>query len=367
MEQVAPAVAEAARVSGVASRPIADLAAYRQALHNRVFRTGMTMKPVFDQARRLPQRVVFAEGEEDVVLQAAQQAVEQGIARPILIGRRAVVAQRLAALSLGLEIDAEVQLFDPQDQDSYPVQIAEFYQRAKRRGFSPAEAREHLRHQPSALAATLLRTGAADALLCGTVGRYDRHLEQIDLVVGRARHIRQMAAMSGVVLPSGILFIADTHVQLDPDAEALAEIAVLCAAEVRRFGIEPKVALLSHSNFGSHDDPVARKMHEALRLVRLAQPELEAEGEMRADLALSEALRQERFPDSLLDGRANLLILPNQDAANIAFNLLKILGEEGSVIGPLLLGAAKSAHVVTPGIRVRGLLNMTALAAVRAQ
>jgi malate dehydrogenase (oxaloacetate-decarboxylating)(NADP+) len=366
MEHVAPAVAEAAMASGVATRPIEDLGAYRQALHNRVFLSGMTMKPVFDQARTALQRVVFAEGEDDKVLQAAQQALEQGIARPLLIGRRAVVEARIAALGLDIRRERDYGLLDPQDNPDFETHVAAFYQRAKRCGYAPAEAREQMRNNATALAATLLRTGEADAMICGTVGRYCCHLDTVDLIVGKARGVRRLAAMNGVVQHSGTLFIADTLVQTDPDAETLAEITALCASEVRRFGIEPKVALLSHSNFGSHKDESARKMHEALRLIRLEQPELEVEGEMRADLALSETIRQERFPDSLLDGRANLLIMPNQDAANIAFNLLTVLGE-GTSIGPLLLGAAKSAHVVTPGITVRGLLNMTALAAVRAQ
>jgi malate dehydrogenase (oxaloacetate-decarboxylating)(NADP+) len=366
MEHVAPAVAEAAMVSGVATRPIDDLTAYRQALHNRVFRSGMTMKPVFDQARKTPQRVVYAEGEDDKVLQAAQQALEQGIASPVLVGRRAVIARRISELGLAMETDKDFRVLDPQDNPDFEPHVTAFYQRAKRCGYALAEAREQIRTNATSLAAVLLRTGEADALICGAVGRYRRHLEQLELVVGRARGVERLAAMNGVVLRSGTLFIADTYVQTDPDARALAEITALCAAEVGRFGIEPKVALLSHSNFGSHDDAAARKMHEALRLIRRDQPELEVEGEMRADLALSENMRQERFPDSLLDGRANLLIMPNQDAANIAFNLLKVLGE-GISIGPLLLGAARSAHVVTPGITVRGLLNMTALAAVRAQ
>lgn len=203
-------------------------------------------------------------------------------------------------------------------------------------------------------------------MICGIVGGYQGHLQQVEQIIGLASGVKRLAAMNGVVMQSGTLFIADTHVQVDPDAEALAEIALLCAHEVRRFGIAPKIALLSHSNFGSHEDPAASKMREALSLIRSARPELEVEGEMRADLAMSASMREERFPDSLLDGRANLLIMPNQDAANIAFNLLKILGE-GIAIGPLLLGAAKSAHVVTPGITVRGLLNMTALAAGRTQ
>jgi malate dehydrogenase (oxaloacetate-decarboxylating)(NADP+) len=203
-------------------------------------------------------------------------------------------------------------------------------------------------------------------MICGTVGRYSRHLEQVQLVVGLAEGARRLTSMSGVVLHAGTLFVADAQVQTDPDAEALAEITLSCAREVRRFGVEPRVALLSHSNFGSHGDPAALKMHRALELIRAAAPGLEVEGEMRADLALLEHARRERFPESALDGAANLLIMPNLDAANIAFNLIRVIGE-GIVVGPMLLGAAKSAHVVTQGITVRGLLNMTALAAVRAQ
>jgi malate dehydrogenase (oxaloacetate-decarboxylating)(NADP+) len=333
---------------------------------NRVIRTGMTMKRIFDLARKETRRVVFAEGEEEMVLQAAQQAVEEGIARPILIGRRAVIERRLAGLGLSLRLDEDCRVVDPQDNPDREVHYAAFYQRAKRRGFTPAEARVHIRGSATALAAILLRTGEADAMISGTIGRYRSHLEQIELIVGRARGVEHMVAMTAIVLPSGPVFIADTDVQPDPDTEALVEITALCADEVRRFGIEPKVALLSHSNFGSHQDPSARKMHHALCRIQRAYPDLEVEGEMRADLALSAVMRQERFPDSQLEGRANLLIMPNQDAANIAFNLLKVMGD-GTAIGPILLGAAKSAHVLTPGITVRGLLNMTALAAVQAR
>ena len=362
---VAPAVAEAAMASGVATRPIENLDHYRQTLNNRVYRTGMTMKPVFDHARTLVQRVVFAEGEEDRVLQAAQQVLEQGIARPILIGRGEVVQQRIAELGLSMTPGGDFELIDPQHNPRYEDHVAAFYQRAKRRGYSPAEAREQVRNNATSLAAALLRTGEADAMICGVVGRYLAHLEQIALVVGKAQGVRQLTSMNGLVLHSGALFISDTYVQVDPTAEDLAEITRLCANEVRRFGIEPKVALLSHSNFGSHETPSALKMRDALRIIRRAQPELEIEGEMRADLALAESIRQQRFPDALLDGRANLLVMPNQDAANIAFNLLKVLGG-GVAIGPILLGAARSAHVVTPSITVRGLLNMTAVAAVQA-
>jgi len=366
IEQVAPAVAEAAMASGVATRPIADLDAYRQTMNDRVFRTGMTMRHVFDLARKTPRRVVFAEGEEEMVLQAVQQAVEQGVAQPILIGRRAVIERRLASLGLGIRMDQDFRIIDPQNNPDREAHYDAFYQRAKRRGYTPAEARVHIRNSPTALAAVLVRMGEADAMICGTIGRYRSHLEQVELIIGRARGVERMAAMTAVVLQTGPLFIADTDVQADPDRESIVEITALCAAEVRRFGIEPKVALLSHSNFGSHQDPSARKMHDALCLIQRAHPDLEVEGEMRADLALSYAMRQQRFPDSILEGRANLLIMPNQDAANIAFNLLKVMGE-GTAIGPILLGAAKSAHVVTPGVTVRGLLNMTALAAVQAR
>ncbi len=364
IEQVAPAVAEAAMASGVATRPIADMVAYRQTMHDSVFRTGMTMKHVFDLARKTLRRVVFAEGEEEMVLQAVQQAVEQGIALPVLIGRQAVIERRLASLGLGIKVGEDFRLIDPQNNPDREAHYEAFFQRAKRRGYTPAEARVHIRNSPTALAAVLLRTGEADAMISGTVGGYRSHLEQIELIIGRAKGVDHMAAMTAVVLPSGPLFIADTDVQADPNTESLVEITALCAAEVRRFGIKPKVALLSHSNFGSHKDASALKMHEALCLIQHAFPELEVEGEMRADLALSHAMRHQRFPDSLLEGRANLLIMPNQDAANIAFNLLKVMGD-GTAIGPILLGAAKSAHVVTPGVTVRGLLNMTALAAVQ--
>jgi len=365
MMQVAPAVAAAAMESGVARRPIADLEAYRQRLAQHVFRTGMTMKPVFEQARSAPRRVVFAEGEQDKVLEVTQQVVEQGIARPILIGRRNYVDSRIAELGLSLVPNRDFRLLDPADNPRFNAHREEFYSHVNRKGYSPEEAGEAMRLNPTALAATLLRTGEADAMVCGTVGRYADHLELIEKVIGKAPGVRRLSAMNALALHSGTLFIADTYVQQDPDAEALEEITRLCAREVRRFGIEPKVALLSHSNFGSHDTPSARKMHEALRKIRLSEPELEIEGEMRADLALAADLREQRFPYALLEGRANLLIMPNQDAANIAFNLLRIVGE-GIAIGPLLLGTARSAHIVTPSSTVRGLLNITALAAVRA-
>ncbi len=364
MEHVAPAVARAAMDSGVATRPLADLDAYRERLHHKVYRTGMAMKPVFDRARAAERRVVYAEGENDRVLQLVQQVLDQRVARPVLIGRRAAIAERIRALGLNLSIDEDFELVDPQDNPRYDAYCRTFYGRVQRRGYSPSEAGEYVRQNPTVLAATMVASGDADALICGTVGRYMRHVGHIEEVIGLANGVNRLTSMNALVLHSGTLFIADTYLQVDPTAEELAEIVRLAAEEVRWFGDEPRVALLSHSIFGSHDTPSARKMRQALHLVRTHLPELEVEGEMHADLALTPGSRAERFPNSRLAGKANLLVMPNQDAANIAFNLLKVLGD-GIAIGPILLGAAKSAHVVTPSITVRGLLNMTALAAVR--
>ncbi len=366
IEHIAPAVAEAAMESGVAQRPIADLQAYREGLQQQVFRTGMTMKPVFDAARSQPRRVVYAEGEEPKVLQLIPQVVEQGIARPILIGRRAVVERRICELGLVLEIGQDLQLVDPQDHPRYPDYCKRLFQLMARKGCSPTEARQLLRTNSSVLAAMLLLEGDADALICGLVGRYRHHLEKIQDIIGPADGVKKLTSMSVLVLDSATLFITDSYVQEEPEAEDIAEIVRLCADEVRWFGVEPKAALLSHSNFGSHDSRSSRKMQQALKIVRTNLPELEIDGEMHADLALDATLRTLRFPDSGLAGAANLLVMPNQDAANIAFNMLKVLGD-GITIGPVLVGAAGSAHIVTPSITVRGLLNMTALASVRAR
>ena len=366
MEFVPLAVAKAAMSSGVAQRPLEDEADYRAQLSSHVFRTGMTMKPVFDQARSNPCRVVYAEGEEEKVLQAAQQVVDQGIARPILIGRGETIDKRLGQLGLTIRPDQDFDLIDPMDNPGFTDYCDAFYQKVKRRGYSPKEAEKFVRQDLTVLASLVLDQGDADAMICGTVGRYATHLQYVEQVIGRAEGIRKLSTMNAVVMHNATLFLADTYVQEDPDAEDLAEITMLAAEEVRAFGIMPKVALLSHSNFGSHDSVSANKMRAALQLIRERLPELEVEGEMHADLALSEHLRSSRFPGSRLTGAANLLIMPNQDAANIAFNLLKILGD-GIAIGPVVMGASRSAHIVTPSISVRGLLNMTALAVVRSR
>ncbi len=302
MEHLAPAVARAAMESGVATRPIADLDAYRQSLRHRAYRTGMTMKPVFDQARAAPKRVVFAEGEDERVLQVAQQAVMEGIARPMLIGRPEVIGNRLGELGLSIRPDRDFDLVIPCENPNFENHWQTFYDRVKRRGYAPDEAREYIRNDPTVLAATMVRCGDADAMICGIVGRYARHLKHVEEAIGTAPGVCRLTAMNAVVLRSGPLFIADTYVQIDPSAEDLAEITRLCAAEIKRFGLVPKVAFVSHSNFGSDDSPAATKMTEALRLLRGQDSELEVEGEMHANLAFDAAGRQARFPDSRLEG-----------------------------------------------------------------
>jgi len=365
MEKVPYAVAVAAMESGVATRPLSDLKAYKHRLQHRVFRTSMTMRPIFERAQQDLRRVVYAEGQEEKILEVAQQAVDQGIARPVLIGRREVITQRIRSLGLRLREEVDFDLLDHIDNPHFERYTQACYERLQRQGYSPKEVRGLLWQNPTALAAMMLTLGDADAMICGTIGRYGNHLKLVEEIIGRENGVNRLTSMNALVLHSGTLFIADTYVQVDPTAEELAEIVALCSEEVLWFGIEPKVALLSHSNFGSHDSPSAQKMHQALEMVQSRMPDLEVEGEMHADLALSEELRKTRFPNSRLRDRANLLIMPNQDAANVAFNMLKVLGE-GVAIGPILIGAAKSAHIVTPSITVRGLLNMTALAAVRA-
>ncbi|KOR31633.1 malic enzyme, partial [Achromatium sp. WMS3] len=364
MKAIAPAVAEAAMASGVATRPIPDLDAYRQTLHYRTCRTGMTMKPVFDQAQEDPKWVVYAEGEQDKVLQVAQQALELGIAKPILIGNRAIITERLDALSLNIRPGYDFELMDPRENSRCSRHTATFYNRVKRRGYSPAEASEYIHLDYTVLAASMVRAGDADAMICGTVGRYLRHLKHVEEVIGTETQLSCLTSVNVLVMRSGAIFIADTYVQEDPDARTLAEITFLCAKEIRRFGLTPKVALLSHSNFGSHNSASAIKMRQALDLILAGNPDFEVEGEMHADNALSAAIRDARLPESRLTGKANLLIMPNQDAANIAFNMLKVL-TDGIAIGPILLGTAYSAHIVTPSVTVEALLNMTALAVAK--
>ncbi len=365
--EVSAAVAKAAMDSGVATRPIEDFRAYRESLAQQVFKSGLLMKPVVERAQsRQPQRVVFAEGEDERVLRAAQAAVDERLAFPILVGREEVILARMEKLGLRLSPGRDVEIVEIIRDPRYHTYADAYWRLMRRRGTSPEYAATVVRTRGSVFASLMVRRGDADAMVCGTSGRYASHLEHVMNVIGPKPGVKTAAAMSVLILPKGTFFITDTYVNAEPTPEELAEITLLAAEEVRRFGLEPKVALLSHSNFGSSDSPSARRMREALPLIEAADPTLEVEGEMHSDAALSEAIRNRIFPGGRLKGTANLLVMPTLDAANIAFNMLKVLGD-GLPVGPILLGAAKPAHIVTPSITVRGLVNITALAAVGAQ
>jgi malate dehydrogenase (oxaloacetate-decarboxylating)(NADP+) len=365
---VAPAVAEAAMTSGVATRPIKDIEAYRRSLQRYVYTSGTVMQPVFAAAAEGgTQRVVYAEGEDERILQAAQVAVDEKLARPILVGRPDVIASKIKDLGLRIapERDVEVASFD--DEALVAGAVETYYELGRRKGVERDAAAAEVRRNGTLLAAMLLRAGRADAMLCGTFGRYLDHLRYISEVIGLRSGTDGFAAMNLLQLPRHTLFVCDTYVNRDPTAEQVAGMTRLAAEAVRRFGLKPQVALLSHSNFGSDDnDPAARKMRDALCILQESDPELEVDGEMQADAALSKDILDRALPDSRLTGAANLLIMPNLDAANITFNALKVVSGEGVTVGPILLGAAKPAHILTPTSTVRRIVNMTALAAVAA-
>jgi malate dehydrogenase (oxaloacetate-decarboxylating)(NADP+) len=364
--ELAPAVAKAAMDSGVATRPIGDFAAYRQRLTQFVFRSGLVMKPLFDRARSDPKRVVYAEGEDERVLRAVQQVLDDGLATPIIIGRREVVSRRIERLNLRLKLGDGVMLVDPQDDPRYNAYWTLYHSLMERKGVSPDFARALVRTRTSVIAALMVRRGEADAMLCGAIGQYHRHLRHLVDILGLGAGVTAPAALSALILPRGTYFICDTYVVDDPSAEQLAEMTMRAVDALRYFGFEPKVGLLSHSNFGSADAPSAKKMRQVFALLRERAPALEVEGEMHADAAVSEEIRQRIFPNALLKGSANLLIMPNLDAANIAFNALTVLAE-GQPVGPILLGLNAPAHIVTPSVTVRGLVNMTAVAVSHAQ
>jgi malate dehydrogenase (oxaloacetate-decarboxylating)(NADP+) len=366
IEKVAPAVAQAAMDSGVATRPIADMEAYRARLSNFVYQTGSAMRPVFAVAKKAKQRVAYAEGEEERVLRAAQVVVDEGLARPVLIGRKNVIESRLDRLGLRLSPGVNCEIVNILDDPRYGQVWREYYELAKRDGVSRGVAMEEIRSRPSLVGAMLVKRGDADALLCGTVGAYADHFRYLARVIGPRPGVKTMASLQMLILPQRQLFICDTHVNLDPTAEQVAEIALLGAEEVRRFGLKPSVALLSHSGFGSSDAPSARKMREALALISERAPDLEVEGEMRGDAALSKAVLDLEFPDSRLTSEANLLVMPNVDAANITYNVLRMAAGNGITVGGILLGAAQSVHVLTPSSTVRRIVNMTAVAAADA-
>ena len=360
--RIAPAVAQAAMDSGVAERPIADMEAYRDQLSQFLYHSNMLMKPVFNLAKKYPKRLVYAEGEDERVLHAVQIVVDEGLAHPILVGRPAVIEQRIAKLGLRIRAGEHFELVNPEFDGRYREYCAEYHRVMQRQGVTPETAKREMRRRNTLIAAMLVRMDAADAMLCGTVSQPLSHLRYINEVIGQHPGAHVYAAMNILMLPRHTVFICDTHVNLDPTAEQVAAMTLLAAEEVRRFGLTPKVALLSHSNFGSHKDASAQKMSRARELLEQLAPELEVEGEMHGDAALSEALRLQAFPASRLKGEANLLIMPNLDAANIAYNLLKITGGEGITIGSILLGANKSVHILTTTATVRRLVNMSALA-----
>ena len=359
--EIAPAVAQAAMDSGVAERPIEDMKAYRQKLSAFVFRSGLFMKPVFDLARATKHRVVFAEGESPKVLQAIDSIVQEQLCAPIAIGREDVIRANIKEYGLTIEPGRDFEIMEYTDNEEW---IQHFYQCTERRGKSLSEAREILRHSKTSQAAMMVKMGQADTMICGTIGRFHRHLGRILSVAQQDDGFNEVSALTIIITGKYTLFIADTHVTTNPSAEAIAEMTILAATEVGRFGLKAKAALLSHSSFGSRDSESSLKMRKAMALIRESHPELMVEGEMQANLALSPEAMAEQFPNSNLAGVANLLVMPNLDAAHIAMNLIKS-GADGIPIGPILLGCDISAHIVTPGTTVRGLVNMTAIAAAR--
>ncbi|MGE5767123.1 MAG: NADP-dependent malic enzyme [Bacteroidota bacterium] len=364
--EIAPAVAKAAMDSGVATRPIEDFEAYRQNLQRFVFRSGLIMKPLFQRAKEDPKRVIYAEGEDERVLRAVQVVVDEGLAQPILVGRPDVVATRVQRLGLRIRPGVDVPLVNPQDDPRFRTYWQTYHELMQRKGTSPEAAREIVRTRNTVIAALAVRLGDADAMICGTTGRYRRHLDHVSDVIGKAENVLDCSAISLVILPSGSFFIVDTYVTPDPTAEEIAEMTILAAKHVKRFGLAPKVALVSHSSFGSSGAPSAVKMRKALAMLHERCPDLEVEGEMHADAALNESIRENIFPNSKLKGTANLLVMPTLDAANIAFNMVKALGE-GLSVGPILLGVAAPAHILTPSVTARGIVNMSAVAVVDAQ
>ena len=364
--RIAPAVARAAMETGVATRPIDDFDLYEEQLIRFVFRSGTIMKPVFETAKSEPKRVIYAEGEDERILRAAQVALEEGIAIPILIGRPEVVESRIERFGLSIRPGKDFELINPQSDPRFHDFVETYYDLTCRRGITPESAQTAVRTRTTVIAAVAVRRGEADAMICGLHGRFSRHLQHIDEVIGMAPGVRDFSTLSLVILSKGAYFLADTYVSVDPNAEEIVEMALLTAEHVRRFGITPKIALLSHSNFGTSDCPSARKMQEAVGMLRAKDPELEVEGEMHGDAALNEDYRNRLFPNSRLTGEANILIMPDLDSANISYQLIKTMSD-ALPVGPILLGAAKPAHILTPSVTARGVVNMTALAVVDAQ
>ena len=362
MMKIAPAVAKAAANCGVAQRPVLDFDAYREKLQGFVYASGSIMKPIFSLAKRAAhKRVAYAEGEEERVLRAVQVVVDENLARPTLIGRPPIIAQRIEKFGLRLAEGRDYDVVNTEDDHRYRDYWQTYHQMMERRGVTEQLAKIEMRRRLTLIGTMLLHKGEVDGLICGTWGTTARHLGFVEEVIGKRPGVKTFACMNGLLLPGRQVFLVDTHVNADPTAEQIAEITVMAAEELKRFGIEPKAALLSHSNFGSSDLPSAVKMREALVLVRERAPWLTVDGEMHGDTALDAAYRQQLMPRSTLTGEANLLVLPNIDAANISYNLLKTAAGGGIAIGPVLLGAAKPVHILTPSATVRRVVNMTAL------
>ncbi|KAA0074653.1 NADP-dependent malic enzyme [Tardiphaga sp. P9-11] len=364
--RIAPAVAKAAMESGVASRPIANFEEYTAGLERFAFRSGLVMKPVFAKAKTQPVRVIYAEGEDERVLRAVQVVLEEKLARPILVGRPSVVEARIKRFGLSIKPGQDFDLINPEDDPRYRSYVQSYIDVAGRRGVTPDAARTVVRTNATVIAALAVIRGEADAMICGVEGRYMSHLRHVREIVGFLPGVSDFAALSLMITSKGAHFIADTQVRPNPSAEELAEIAALAANHVQRFAMKPKIAFVSHSDFGSYDTDSSRKMRRAAALLREKHPEIESDGEMQGDTALSEAARKIVLPHSKLEGSANVLIMPTLDAANVAYQMIKTLGD-ALPVGPILIGPARPAHILTPGVTARGILNMTAVAAVEAQ
>ena len=364
--RIAPAVAKAAMDSGVATRPIADFSAYHDFLSQFVYTSGLIMKPLFGAAKASPKRIIYTEGENELILRAVQVVVDEGLAHPTLIGRPAVVEKRIKNLGLRIRPDKDFHLVNPEYDPRYRDYWTTYHRLTERRGVSPDYAKIEMRRRLTLISAMLMYKGEADGMLCGTFGTHALHLHYVDQVIGLRPGVKNYAAMNLLILPKRNLFLCDTYVTPDPSSEQITEMTLLAAEEVRRFGIVPKVALLSASNFGSLNIASAKKMQQALALINARAPDLEIDGEMHGDAALSEEIRLRVFPNSRFRGEANLLIMPSLDAANISFNLIKTTSGEGVTVGPILLGAARVVHILTPSTTVRRIINMTVLAVVEA-
>jgi malate dehydrogenase (oxaloacetate-decarboxylating)(NADP+) len=364
--RIAPAVAKAAMDSGVASRPITNFEEYTAGLERFAFRSGLVMKPVFAKAKTQPVRVIYAEGEDERVLRAVQVVLEEKLARPILVGRPSVVDARIKRFGLAIEAGKDFDLINPEDDPRYRSYVQSYIDVAGRRGVTPDAARTVVRTNATVIAALAVIRGEADAMICGVEGRFMSHLRHVREIIGFLPGVSDFAALSLMITSKGAHFIADTQVRPNPSAEELAEIAALAANHVQRFAMKPKIAFVSHSDFGSYDTDSSRKMRKAAALMREKHPEIESDGEMQGDTALSEAARKMVLPHSKLEGSANVLIMPTLDAANVAYQMIKVLGD-ALPVGPILIGPARPAHILTPGVTARGILNMTAVAAVEAQ